>query len=142
MRTACAFLLCLLLSTSGLAQSALTIDKLNRKDVNATAKETAYSSLIEGTIEDPDLTVYVQVLDPRNSAWRSYKAIVDKIKPDPDGRYRWRALCHFGEYDGRGIGASYQVRAIALDPQNSTRLDGSTESTLLTNTIAIKRVKR
>jgi hypothetical protein len=145
MRTACAFLLCLLLSTSGLAQSALTIDKLKRKDINTEAKEVAYSTLIEGTVNDPDLAVYVLVHEPRINAWRSYRASVDRRNSAASGPYRWGAICHFGEFDGRGVGASYQVRAIAIDPKDLSSFDWSSpfeQSAFQTNAVAIKRVKR
>ena len=145
MRIACSFLLSLFLAVNVLAQSALTINKVNRKELTATAPEVAFSTVLEGTIDDPTLAVYLIVRESGNNAWRSYPATVADQKPEPSGKYKWYAICQFGEVDGRGVGNSYQVRAIAVDRKQlgkkmiSDFLEtGSPQS----RTITIKRVKK
>jgi hypothetical protein len=143
MRLACGFLLLLICAASAAAQSRITIDKMHRKDINAAVKEVSYSTLLEGTVDDPDLAVYVMVYESRIKAWRSYRATVINQVLDSAGGYRWRAICNFGEFDGRGVGVSYQVRVIAMDPKLLGKFDWSDPfqaGVLKTNTLAIKRV--
>ena len=55
MRIACGILSALLLAATVFPQSRLTIDRLNRQDIQAIPKEVSYSTLLEGTVDDPDL---------------------------------------------------------------------------------------
>lgn len=116
MRLACAFL-SLLFAASAFAQSRLAIDKLDRKNLNEASKEVPYSALLEGTVDNPDLVVRVLVYEADSMEPRSYRATVDETRVDPSGGYRWRAVCYFGEYNGRGAGLSYKVRVVAMDPK-------------------------
>jgi len=97
------------------AQSALTIDKLERQGIAKAAKEVGFSSLLEGTVSDPDLVVFILVRQAQSKGWRVFPATTER-SPESKGRYRWRAICHFGDLDGRGVGAEYQVKAIAFEP--------------------------
>lgn len=145
MSKACGVLLALLFATNVFAQSRLTIDKLDRKDIKAVAKEVPFSTLLEGTVDDPDLAVYVMVYEPAIKAWRSYRATVNSHKPDPAGGYRWRAICHFGEFDGRGVGLSYLVRTIAVERSMIGKMDFSRvlqEGVLQTNALTVQRVRK
>jgi hypothetical protein len=144
MRLACCLILSLFFAASTFAQSRLTIDKLDRKEIKTAAKEGAHSQLLEGTVDDPDLLVFVQVFEPDMNKWRSYRATVERIKSEETGAYQWHAICHFGGYDGRGVGLSYQVRVVALDPKKpgQSKLTKSLSAgALQTNTLTIKRVK-
>jgi len=49
-----------------------------------------------------------------SSACRAFPATTDS-RPGSDGKYRWRAICQFGELDAPGVGDTYQVRAVAFD---------------------------
>ena len=142
MRQACGFLLLLLLAISASAQSRLTIDKMDRKGINLASKEVPYSTLLEGTVDSPDLAVFVMVYESRIKAWRSYRATVLDQAPDSTGSYRWNVICHFGEFDGRGKGNDYQVRVIAIKPEQLNKFDWSKpfEASLLrSNTLSLKR---
>jgi len=97
------------------AQSVLLIDKLERQDLLLAKKEVAFSALLEGTVSDPDLAVFVLVHQPRLGGWRIFPATTDARNRETNGGYRWRAICHFGEFDGRGVGDSHQIKAIAVD---------------------------
>jgi hypothetical protein len=144
MRIACSFLMSLLFAVGALAQSRLTINKIDCKDITEAAKEVPFSALVEGTVDDPDLLVYILVHEPRLNAWRSYRATVENYEADEAGKYRWNAICQFGEMDGLGVGASYQVKAIALDRKISgqARITNRLPADALrSQTIAIKRVK-
>ena len=119
MRLACGILSALLLAATVFPQSRLTIDRLNRQDIQAIPKEVSYSTLLEGTVDDPRLAVYVLVYEPGIGGWKTYPATVDETRIDEAGGYRWRAICHFGEYGGQGVGLSFQVRVIAIEPWRS-----------------------
>ena len=97
------------------AQSVLLIDKLERQDLLLAKKEVAFSALLEGTVSDPDLAVFVLVHQPRLGGWRIFPATTDGRNRETNGGYRWRAICHFGEFDGRGVGDSHQIKAVAVD---------------------------
>jgi hypothetical protein len=145
MRKQCICLLSLFLAATVFAQPRLTIDKLDREDIAAIAKEVSFSTLLEGTIENPDLAVYVLVREPNGNDWRSYPATVDGTRVDPAGGYRWRAICHFGGYDGDGVGLSYKVRVIAIDPERITPgnlLNSLWAASFQTGDITIKRVRK
>jgi hypothetical protein len=144
MRLACSLILSLLFAATGFAQSRLTIDTLGRKEIKTAVKESSFSKLLEGTVDDSDLLVFVQVYEPDLKEWRSYRATVEITKSEKTGGYPWHAICHFGGYDGRGVGLSYQVRVVALDPRQpgQTRLSNSLPAgALQTNSFSIKRVK-
>lgn len=145
MRIVCSFLLLLFLCTTVLAEPKLIIDKLNRKDINTAPKEAAFSTLLEGTVSEPDRAVFVLVYEPQKNVWRSYRANVQGHESEPGSGYKWRAICHFGEFDGRGVGDSYQVRVIAQDRKLPSKVDGNEQlqsSALQTETIVIKRVEK
>ena len=145
MRLACRFLLAVLLATNAFAQSRLSIDKLDDKDIIKAVKEVAFSTMLEGTVDDPKLAVYVLVHSP-GGAWRSFPAVVEGTRVDPAGGYRWRAICQFGDYDGRGVGVSYQVRVAAFTPKhikrNGNLMESVSRGSLQSNAITIKRVKK
>src|SRR5256885_10408602 len=102
-------------SSLALAQSVLLIDKLERQDLLLAKKDVGFSALLEGTVSDPDLAVFVLVHQPRLGGWRIFPATTDGRNRETNGGYRWRAICHFGEFDGRGVGDSHQIKAIAVD---------------------------
>lgn len=142
MRLACVFLLSLLFAASAFAQSRIAIDKLDRKNLNEASKEVPYSALLEGTVENPDLLVRVLVYESGSIEPRSYQATVDETRVDPAGGYRWRAVCYFGEYNGRGIGLSYKVRVVAMDPKMiKDGADILSTTSLQTDAIEFKRVR-
>jgi hypothetical protein len=142
MRLACVFLLSLLLLSSSFAQSQLAIDKVDRKSLNEAAKEVPYSALLEGTVGNPDLLVRVLVNESGSSEPHSFQATVDETRIDEAGGYRWRAVCYFGEYNGRGVGQYYKVRVVAVDPKNiKDGADTLSASSLQTDTIEFKRVR-
>lgn len=105
----------LLAAASAAAQSNLTIDKLERQSFAQASKQVGFASLLEGTVSDPELVVLVLVREPQAKGWRVFPATTER-SPESKGRYRWRAICHFGDLDGRGVGAEYQVKAIAFEP--------------------------
>jgi hypothetical protein len=145
MRIAATALLSLLFAVNALAKSSLIIDKVNRKDVTTASKEMPFSALIEGTVSDPTLAVFVMVHDPKIQAWRAFQAIIDDTRADLAGGYRWRAICQFGEFHGEGVGNSYQVRAIAIDWRLigiGNLPDPLPANALQSNAITIKRVKK
>ena len=134
-----------ILSANVFAQSSLTIDKLERSAITQAKKEVAFSALLEGTIADPDLEVFVFVHQPQLNRWRPFPATTD-IKPEPNGQYRWRAICLFGELNGKGVGGSYQARAMAFDKQTSRKglpeIDSASAiAAAKTEVIVLKRVK-
>ena len=59
MRIACSFLFSLLFAANVVAQSHLTIDKVDREEINASVQEIAFSAVLEGTIDDLNLAVFV-----------------------------------------------------------------------------------
>jgi hypothetical protein len=139
MRLACVFLLSLLLLSSSFAQSQLAIDKVDRKGLNEAAKEVPYSALLEGTVGNPDLMVRVLVNESGSTDPRSFRATVDETRVDEAGGYRWRAVCYFGEYYGRGVGQSFKVRVVAVDPKNiKDGADSLSASSLQTDTTVQK----
>jgi len=145
MRIACSFLFMLLFAANVPAQSGLTIDKVNRGEIKAAVQEVAFSSVLEGTVDDPNLAVYVMVQDPAAKSWRSHRATVAVQNPDAAGRYKWYAICHFGKLDGQGVGSSYQVRAIAVDSKKAAQVQSSgspAAGTLQSQTLTFKRVKK
>lgn len=145
MRIACGFLFSILIAANALAQPGLAINKVDRQDLKASVQEVSYSTLLEGTVDDPNLAVYVMVYEPSIDAWRSYRATVADQERDPAGTYKWFAICHFGEIDGRGVGASYQVKAIAIDRRNLAKVklsDSLSSSAHKSQTLTFKRVKK
>jgi hypothetical protein len=142
MRLACVFLLSLLFAANTFAQSGVAIDKVDRKNLNEGAKEVPYSALLEGTVANPDLAVRVIVYEPGSTESRSYQATVDETRVDRAGGYRWRAVCYFGEFNGRGVGLSYKVRVVATDPKKTR--DGAdllSTSSIESDDIELKRVR-
>ncbi len=131
----------LILAASGYAQS-LTIDKLERKPVSQATKEVGFSALVEGTVSDPELEVFVFVLQPHLGGWRLFPATTDH-RPESKDRYRWRAICQFGELDGKGVGGSYQLRAVVFD--HATVAAGLPAAAIgkatKTEVVVLKRVK-
>jgi hypothetical protein len=142
MRLACVFLFSLLFTANAFAQSRLAIDKLDRKSINEASKEIPYSALLEGTVDNPDLMVRVLVYESGSTEPRSFPATVDETRIDPAGGYRWRAVCYFGEYSGRGVGMSYKVRVVAMDPKKiKDGADTFSTTSLQTDAIEFKRVR-
>jgi hypothetical protein len=126
------------LAPLALAQSSLTIDKLERKSIDQVPKEVAFSTVLEGTVSSPDLIVSVLAYQPHLKGWRLFPADIERT-PEVPGRYRWQALCQFGELDGRGKGDQYLVRAIAMDP--SSLAVPTRKKVGETAVITLKRVK-
>lgn len=144
MKNTCGFLLSLLLSTSAFAQSGLTIDKLERAGITKEVTEVGFSTVLEGTVDNPNLAVYVTTFQPRLNGWRLFPAVTTR---GSDGRYYWRAICQFGELGGKGVGDTHQVRAIAFDPSQipisrSSKFPAlDSPSVSKTNVIVVKRTK-
>ena len=133
-----------LLPASLLAQS-LNIDKLEKQNIGQAKMEVGFSTLLEGTVSDPNLEVFVFVHQPHLNAWRAFPAVTE-FKPEAPGRYRWRAICHFGELNGTGIGNSHQVKVLAFDHATAARglppeSSASAVAKVKTNVIVLKRVK-
>jgi len=131
-------------SSPAFAQSVLLIDKLERQDLVLAKKEVAFSALLEGTVSDLDLAVFVLVYQPGWGAWRFFPATTDGTKRDTGGGYRWRAICHFGEFDGRGVGDSHQIKAVAVDRAHIGTGNlplPLPAGTLQTSLVTVKRVK-
>jgi len=131
-----------LLPANAFPQSQLAIDKFDRKSINQAAKEVGFSTLLEGTVGDPELSVFVLVSQPHIQDWRVFPAAVDRTA-EGAGRYRWRAVCNLGELDGAGKGDNFQLRAIALDPRllSSGLPERLPPATAKSSTIVLKRVK-
>jgi len=130
----------LLFGSNVLAQSSLQIDKLQRKSIQDAGTEIGYSSVVEGTVSDPAVTVYVFVYQPYLKAWRAFPASIQ----EQAGGYRWRALCHFGKADGTGVGASYQIKALGFEKGQipAEGLPKNISPTVLkSNAIVLKRTK-
>jgi hypothetical protein len=127
---------------SAFAQSNLKIDKLERKSLKDASNEVGFSARIEGTVGDPNLEVFVFVHQPHLGGWLPFHASIE-TKPEVKGQYRWRAICQFGELDGKGKDSSYQVRAMVFDKK--TVQDGLPEKALSkadkTEVIVLKRVR-
>ncbi len=142
MKTILTLSLSCILSAYAFAQSSLTIDKLEKSAIAGAKKEVAFSTLLEGTVSDPNLEVFVFVKQPHLKAWRVFPATIDTI-PEAKGQYRWRAICQFGELKGTGVGDNYQARAFALDKQ--TIKDGLPQKipaeSLKTEVIVLKRTR-
>jgi hypothetical protein len=100
MRRTCALALFLLIAAGVFAQSRLNIDKLDRKSLSESKKEVASAALLEGTVSDSKLSVFVMVYEPDTKAPRFYETTVDETRTDPAGGYRWRAICNFGKIGG------------------------------------------
>jgi len=129
----------LLFGSIALAQSSLRIDKLEKKDLDQAGTEVGFSTVVEGTVNDPTLAVYVLVYQPHLKGWRLFPAAIR----DEGGSHRWRTLCRFGEFDGTGLGGSYQVRAVAFSKDQIARgLPKKLPSDVLkSNTVVLKRTK-
>jgi len=112
----------LLFAATAVAQNGLTIDKVGKEPVRPgdSAKEVAFTAIIEGVVADPNLSVYVLVQSPGAARERAFAATVDSSRPEPSGGYRWRAVCQFGELMGDSEGA-YQARAVAINPAGVQR---------------------
>jgi hypothetical protein len=125
-----------------LAQSSLRIDKLERKSLKEASREVGFSTLIEGTVDDPNKEVFVFVYQPHLGGWLPFHANVD-TNPEMKGQYRWRAICQFGELGGKGKGSSYKVRAMVFDKK--TVMEGLPERALSqaekTEVVLLKRVR-
>jgi hypothetical protein len=137
-------LLSILVSSWAFGQPGLTIDKLDKKSINEAAKEVAYSALLEGTIGDPNQEIWVNVSESGSSSPRSFKATIDETRRDEAGGYRWRAICYFGEFNGRSNGKSYEVSVSAIDKNQIdeySTLGAFSASSHQTNPITLKRVK-
>jgi len=148
MMSVCRFLTILLLfTTSAFAQSEITIDRVGSEPVRVGdgAKSVAFTALIEGVVTNPELSVYVVVTSPGAAGERIFTAVVDISRPDSIGRYRWRAVCQFGELTGQGaIGVSYEAQAIAVNPSIVKRgrlLEALTASEVKSTVIPITRTR-
>lgn len=106
--------LCIFFATSAFAQSVVSIDKLDKTSLAQAKKEVGFSTLIEGAVADPELTVFVMVRQPQLKTWRLFPAVVSEERGS-DGKYRWRAICQFGELDGKGVGDLHEIKAISFD---------------------------
>jgi len=131
----------LLLAMNAFAQS-LTIDKLERNPIAQASKDVAFSALVEGTVSDPQLQVFVFVFQPQLGGWRPYLATTDYI-PEGNGQYRWRAICQFGELNGKGVGATYQIRAMVFNQAtvHAGLSAAAVDHALKTEVVVLKRVK-
>ncbi len=136
------FSLLLLFCSAAFAQSVVKISKLEKQDVAQAKTDVGLSSLIEGDVTSRDAIVYVMVYQPHLKAHRLFPAAVDR--DSQNGKYHWRAICRFGEHNGTGIGATYQVRAIAFDA-NQIKKNGMPaalpSSVTNSNPLILKRVK-
>lgn len=136
-------ILALAFSSQVFAQSLITIDKLEGQNILLAKKEVGFSATLEGTISNPDLLVHVLVYQPRLRAYRIFPGVTD-TQAGSDGMYRWRALCHFGELSGNGIGDLSNVLAVGIDKSALVqgRLPQRLPSTAPVSTaIGLKRVK-
>jgi hypothetical protein len=70
MRLAFRFLIVLFIAVCAFGQPRVTIDKMDDKDISKASKEASFSSLLEGTVDDPNLVVYVLVSYPNKNGWR------------------------------------------------------------------------
>jgi hypothetical protein len=132
-----------LLFTSGaFAQSTLSIDKLDKTNIGQAKKEVGFSTLLEGVVSDPNIEVFVMIRGDNDKGWRFFPATVD-FNPEAKGRYRWRAICQFGELNGKGIGENHQVQAVAFDKK--IVMKGLTAQAMTdagkTEVISLKRTK-
>lgn len=141
MTKVCPLIVFLFLSTSLFAQT-LNIDKLERTAVGQATKDVRFSTLLEGTVSDPNLDVFVFVYEASLKGWRAFPATTD-FKAETPGRYRWRAIVQFGQLNGKGVGESHEVRAMVFDKR--TVLKGLNEkavaSAVKTESIVLKRTK-
>jgi hypothetical protein len=139
-------LLLLLLSMPVMAKPRLTIDKMDDNEIGKASKEIGFSALLEGTVDDPKAMVFVIVSSPGEKTKHSFPAAVESMQPDAKGGYRWHAICQFGTHEGLGVGASYQVRAVALNRNEIKKTgnihDSISEKNLQSDTLTIKRVKK
>jgi hypothetical protein len=113
MKTLWCCLFCLLFAAGAMAQSIVSIDKLERKSITEAKTDVGFSALVEGAVSSSDLVVYIMVYQPHLKAWRLFPAVMDE-KAEA-GNYHWRAICQFGELNGKGVGSNYQVKAVAFD---------------------------
>jgi hypothetical protein len=140
MKKTCAFFLFLLLCSACFGQSVVSIDKIDNTDIAKAKAEVGFSAIFEGVVNDPSLTVYVMVYQPHLKAWRMFPSSIHK----EDGKYRWRALCHFGSSTGVGISDGYEVKAIAINKDTLAKsgFPKKLPSTVLdANSLVLKRTK-
>jgi hypothetical protein len=132
----------LLFATSAFAQSIVSIDKLEKTSLAQAKKEVGFSTTIEGSVDNPNLTVLVLVKDPKVGLWKPFPAAVYSENAS-GGKYRWSAICQFGERDSKGDQETYQVRAIAFDKSQMSQEPGSKlpASTTKTDIVTLKRTK-
>jgi hypothetical protein len=132
----------LFFASGAFAQSTLSIDKLDKTSISQAPKEVGFSTLLEGVVSDPNQEVLVMAKGPSDKGWRLFPATVD-FNPEAKGRYRWRAIVQFGSQDGKGIGETHQVQAVAFDKQ--TVMKGLTAQAMTnagkTEVISLKRIK-
>jgi len=141
----CGLLLLFIFTAAGVRAQSLNIDKLEKQNIGQAKKEVGFSTLLEGTVSDPNLEVFVFVHQPHLQTWRAFPATTD-FKPEAKGQYRWRAICQFGELNGTGIGNSHQVKVMAFDHATAARgLPPESAASAVakgkTDVIVIKRVK-
>lgn len=109
------FLLCFAVAAIA-AQPELSIDRAGNEPARRDGTNTvAFTTVIEGVVSNPGLSVYVLVKSPDAVNERVFAAAVDGSKPDSERGYRWRAVCLFGEIMGTA-GGSYEARAAAINP--------------------------
>lgn len=120
MRKVCGLLPLFTLAAAGAFAQSLQIDKIEKQSVAQAKKEVGFSALLEGTVADPSLEVFVFVYQPGLKGWTAFPATTD-YKPEGSARYRWRAICHFGQLDGKGVGDIHQVRAMAFDHRTASK---------------------
>ena len=142
MRGASLLFLFLILPLAGFGQSSIMIDKLDRTSISQATKEVGFSSLLEGTVPDPNLEVYVLVKGPNDTGWRLFPATTD-FRPEAPGRYRWRAICLFGKLHGEGIGQTHQIQVVAAEKNSSLKgvLAQAIAKAPQTGIISLKRTK-
>jgi hypothetical protein len=117
MKKTCAFFLFLLFCSVCFGQSVVNIDTIDKNDIGKAKAEVGFSAMMEGTADDPSLVIYVMVYQPYLKAWRLFPASIH----DENGKYRWRALCHFGKSTIAGVGDGYQVKAIAFNKDSLSK---------------------
>jgi hypothetical protein len=80
------------------------------------------------------------VYQPHLKAWRTFPSSIYS----EDGKYRWRALCHFGKSASTGIGDAYKVKAFAINKDTLAK-NGTpkklSSSVLNSNSLVLKRTK-
>jgi hypothetical protein len=117
MKKMCVFCMSLFFCSVCLGQSVVSIDTLDKTDIAKAKAEVGFSAMMEGSVDDPSLVIYVMVYQPYLKAWRLFPASIH----GEGGKYRWSALCHFGKSTGAGIGDGYQVKAIAFSKDSLSK---------------------